>query len=359
MSVKRFDKGEARGPVRMDNGWVRVDAFLTRTGVFQYRNMDGTVRAELRLPDEVFKADALESFSLIPLTNNHPPGPLTAENTKTFAVGSVGELVRQDGEYVRAALLVTDAATVAQMDAGKRELSCGYTCDLDFTPGEFEGQRYDAVQRNIRGNHVALVDVGRAGSAVRVHMDSADGIMITSTDNQTGEQMRKFTIDGIDYEMSDVAAQAVAQQIKSLTDASEKATARADGLAAELEKEKAARADAEDPTKLQAAIAARVALETEARKHTDAAFAGLDTKAVKLAVLAKLAPEFKADGKSDAYVEARYDLAIESAAKATPALDAARVASVEATVTKTDAVFDSEAARARMIAANKARCSGK
>ena len=52
---------------------------------------------------------------------------------------------------------------------GKKELSMGYTCTYDLTPGDWDGQHYDVVQRDLKGNHVALVDKGRMGSDVRVY----------------------------------------------------------------------------------------------------------------------------------------------------------------------------------------------
>lgn len=376
MSVRRFDRGELRSPVRMDNGWLRVDAFLTRCGVFKYRNLDGTERRELRTPEEVFNPDSMASFTMIPVTDNHPPAPLTAGNAKLFTVGMTGENVKRDGMYMRNSIMVTVGEAVAKMDAGKRELSCGYTCDLDMTPGvTADGEHYDAIQRNIRGNHVAIVDVGRAGTTVRVHMDSADGVMITSTDSQPpeGKQMIKRRIDGVEYEVSESAAQALNKQdaafadqlakadarIKELNAKADAAQAKADALAGDLSKSEAARKDAEDPAKLRTRIAARVALETEARRHVgaEAKLDAMDDKQIKLAVLAKLSPDFKPEGRTDDYVQARFDHAIESASKAP--LAAARAAAVGEPARADGAAFDSDAARTRMLAGLRERSQAK
>ena len=176
--VQRYDIGTLRKPVRMGNGWLRVDGHLTRTGVFEYMNPNGSIRREYRPADEVFKADSLESFALVPLTNNHPPEALNATNTKAFAVGNVGETIRQDTDHVRATIVITDGDAARAAESGKTALSCGYSCDLDETPGTFNGERYDAIQRNIRGNHVALVDSARAGPTAKIRMDAGDAIMI-------------------------------------------------------------------------------------------------------------------------------------------------------------------------------------
>ena len=173
----RYDIGSLKAPVRCADGRLRVDGYLTRTGVFEYRNPDGSVRREYRPPEEVFNADSLATFELVPLTDNHPPEMVTAQNAKQYAVGATGESVRQDGDRVAASIVVFDAGVIAKLERGKVQLSCGYEADVEDSPGEIDGQRYDAIQRNIRGNHVAIVDVGRAGPDVRIRMDA--GIMVT------------------------------------------------------------------------------------------------------------------------------------------------------------------------------------
>jgi hypothetical protein len=78
-----------------------------------------------------------------------------------------------DGDHVAGRMVVHDEPTIAAMKAGKRQVSCGYECDLVEEPGVApDGQRFDAYQTNIVYNHVAIVDVGRAGTA-RVRMDGA------------------------------------------------------------------------------------------------------------------------------------------------------------------------------------------
>jgi hypothetical protein len=341
----------------MSNGWLRVDARLTRTGVFVYKNADGTERRELRRDEDVFDSASLESFSLVPLTNDHPPGLLDASNAKQFAVGSVGELVRRDGQFVTASILVMDAATITAMEGGKRELSCGYSCDLEETPGVFEGQRYDAIQKNIRGNHVALVTRGRAGSEARVHLDSDAAEMAESPAERT--TMRKIRIDGIEVEVGDDTAVLVERQQKAHADSLAAAKAEADKSAARADAEKA-RADAAEKARADAAAAlpaqvrARVALEVTARKHLGESVRldEMTDRQIKVAVVEKLDGVKVSDERSDAYVEGGYDAALEHAAKASPALDALRTV-VDGHAPRTDAApVDEAAARRAMIERN-------
>lgn len=170
----RVDLGTLRPARRMADGRVVADAHLTRTGVFEYLDGQGKIRRELREPTEVFRPDSLSTFQMVPVTDDHPPVLVDSTNARDYMVGSTGESVVRDDDHVRASVMVTDKRTIQKMESGKVEVSCGYTCDLDETPGVHPVYgKYDARQVNIRGNHVAIVDSARAGRTARVRMDGA------------------------------------------------------------------------------------------------------------------------------------------------------------------------------------------
>lgn len=178
----RTDLGSLRPVTRRADGTIVVDAFLTKAGVFPYRQPDGSVRYELRLPEDVFDPKSLATFEGVPVTNNHPPGMLDAKNAVQYAVGAqLGVPVRDEADHMRGRLAVYDSEMVSAMEAGKLQVSNGYTCDLVETPGihPLYG-KYDAIQKNIVGNHVAIVDRARAGvtAAARMDADCANGMMV-------------------------------------------------------------------------------------------------------------------------------------------------------------------------------------
>lgn len=332
----RFDRASYKKPTRQANGYLRADATLTRVGVFEYQLKDGSVRRELRLPEEVFHADSLASFSLAPVTNEHPPEALTGDNTSKYQVGVVGESPREDGDHVLASILITHKDSVSDIELGKRrELSCGYNCDLEAKPGVWNGQPYDAIQRKIRGNHVALVSRGRAGPEARIRLDAEDAVMAdppeTQNDSHTApgqeHDMRKVLINGIWVEVSEQAEQAlvverksnndalvkVTEDLKAATARADKESARADGLKDAADKAEKARADAADPKAIQALVQARVALEKQAGAVLEEMkLDSLSDQDVKVAVLKKLCPNLDASGKSVDYIQARYDGALEA-----------------------------------------------
>lgn len=345
MTVRRYDKSSLSKPRRELNGWLRGDAFLTRTGVFEYLNTDGSIRRELRLPEHVFDVKALQSFSSVPVTNDHPDEPLDATNTQKYQRGSVGSDVRREGDHVRASLLVTDAALVKLIEEGKVELSCGYDCDLAMTPGEWQGIKYDAVQQNIRGNHVAVVDRGRAGPTARINMDSAAAVMVRRDE---GKPMEMVTIKIGDTEMqvpkelaqkllalvnnqgstqpeaaaedkaAGEAAKADATRLRSELsrvtaerDALKQKVDAANGAEAEAKRKKDA---AEQEQKIEKRVRDRLELEGTVRGELGEDFeitAQKTDRDLQLAVIAKYLPDFKADGRDDVYVRARFDATLE------------------------------------------------
>lgn len=171
--VYRTDIGSLRPVERRPDGTIVCDAYLTRAGVFPYRQPDGSTQLELRLPDDVFDGNSLKSFEGRPVTNNHPPGMLDAQNATHFAVGCLLGVPTRDGDHMRGRLSVYDAKTISDMESGKVQVSNGYTCDCLEEPGEHpDFGPYHAIQKNIVGNHIAVVDSARAGLTAAARMDA-------------------------------------------------------------------------------------------------------------------------------------------------------------------------------------------
>lgn len=157
-------------------GYLVVPARIGRAGNVQaYRARElglagGDKIVRLHRPaEEVFSPETLASFAGKPISDNHPSEGVNAGNWKEHAVGDVGP-VRRDGDYMLSEpFTVRDAATIEKVRDGKVQLSCGYDFVLDMTPGvSAQGEAYDGVQRRIRGNHVAIVDLARGGPGCRI-----------------------------------------------------------------------------------------------------------------------------------------------------------------------------------------------
>lgn len=120
----------------------------------------------LRCPDELRKA--ADTFNNLPLLDRHIP--VTADQpSQEFIVGSTGTDATFDDPFLRNSLVLWTANAIAGVTTNQqRELSSAYSYDADMTPGTYEGAPYDGIMRNIKGNHVALVEAGRAGPEVIV-----------------------------------------------------------------------------------------------------------------------------------------------------------------------------------------------
>lgn len=160
------------------NGWFEIKGNpLSKVGVFDYSGAQ--VGAPPADADRIFKVyrpaeeladpDAIASFRLTPLINDHTmlgEDYTPAENKGVDGV--IGEDVYFSDNVLRGNVKVFSKALAEAIEKGKTELSCGYRCIYDFTAGTWNGQAYDVIQRKIRGNHVALVDEGRMGPDVSV-----------------------------------------------------------------------------------------------------------------------------------------------------------------------------------------------
>lgn len=164
-----------KATVRTINGFGQmfVDVSnISKAGVNPYRGNEIPRHAELGLDaDKVYRllrcpaelAKAVDTFNGLPLLDRHIP--VTADKpSQERIVGALGTDAAFDEPFLRNSLSVWTAGAIAGIKSKQlRELSCAYSYEADMTPGVYEGIAYDGIMRNIRGNHVALVEVGRAG----------------------------------------------------------------------------------------------------------------------------------------------------------------------------------------------------
>lgn len=128
---------------------------------------------------------AADSFNNVPVTIEHP-NQLDTPDTPQERVGTTGTDTRFEAPYLVASMKLWDKAAIEGVEnSTRRELSIFPSFfDLDMTPGEFMGQAYDGVARNISGNSVALTIKGRVGAecAVGDSQDQEETLMEGLTD---------------------------------------------------------------------------------------------------------------------------------------------------------------------------------
>lgn len=308
-----------------DEGYLRVPGRVARTGVQQYlaselgltdRKPDEVVNV-FRPPEEVFSPDSLQSYADKDITDGHPSDMVTSDSFKDVTLGHATDSGRADGNYVVVDLLIKDAGGISAVQDGRVNLSAGYNAEYVYEPGQTtDGIDYEYVQRNIRINHIALVDRARAGQGARLY------------DHQRGKGMSTITLDGQTVEVQD---QATAQLIQRSFDAVTKAKDDAEEEAAEAKKakEKAAEEKEEaeaakdsaieerDKAKQAASDEAIAARLTEVTQVRDAArkIAGDEFTCdsvvpleIKRAALAKVRDSIDWSDKGEHYVQAAWDI---------------------------------------------------
>jgi len=145
---------------------------IARTGWYEYlgeeigaQDRAGQIVKVYRSPDEVFSDAAMASFEGKVLTDEHPPSGVSPDNATRYSRGAVQNVRRgtgEDADLLLADLVVHDKTLINEIQDGKREVSCGYECEYEA----LEDGTYQ--QRQICGNHVAVVSKGRAGDRVAI-----------------------------------------------------------------------------------------------------------------------------------------------------------------------------------------------
>lgn len=379
---QRFDSIPLSDTYFTPEGYLIDNPILTRVGIFEYHNPDGTIRRELRLPEEVFAAESLASYKGKPVILTHEAGLVDVDNVQQEHIGTILSEGIQDGDNVRAQIVIHDAES---LDYGLRELSLGYTQTPDETPGVWNGQPYDAIQRNIQINHLALVEKARAGEQARLNIDGEeqggnqmskarkDGLTPeeitrlveeykqrqaqrmentnptadegTNPDEQTTDEGEKDPVQEVkdrrdrrdasgDCETMDEASGVIAQQdadIQKLLDFIAQLQAKIDFDEASGEKE--TNSDEEGASQPEAAPAEEKKEESVNMDSIDAYISqkielirlgdklhmdGIDTMKpmdAKKAIIKKVNPNIRLDGKDKAYIDAMYDITKESIGK--------------------------------------------
>jgi hypothetical protein len=287
--------------VQHPDGFIVAPANLARAGVQLYRAFELDVPGDpmreiaiFRPPEEVFAADSLATYNGIPITNGHI-GRVDPKNWRKMADGMVMS-PRRAGHYVRGDVGLASQEVLDAVASGKKQFSATYDAILEWTPGTHDGEPYEAIQRKIRVNSVALVKAARCGAACSMTDSNPDGDLKMGT--------RKVLLDGIPLDLDDVAAAAVEKVQGQLTAAQNTIAQHTAALAAVVKF-----GDASLPVSNPAAIQA--VLDDQTRRINDMA-KDVMTPAQRDAMVAdwvktmddakRLAPKVTTDGKTCAAI---------------------------------------------------------
>lgn len=250
------------------NGWIEVKGNpITKAGIFEYlgRQVDGSFEPDqivrvLRSPEELSKRETIESFRLTPWIDEHvmlghPESGMVSAEEKGIE-GVIGEQTYWDdaAQMIRGNIKVFSSNMDDLIARGKRELSAGYRCKYEVCSGVWNGEKYDAIQKDIRANHLALVKEGRMGPDVAV----------------LDHQLIKFTFDARDITMAD---EKLKEQMDALTkmvgDGLKAMDEKIDDLKKEVKDSKATDNDDDVDPKVAADKAAKDAAEEKEKEEKE------------------------------------------------------------------------------------------
>lgn len=297
-------------------GYLIADVVLCRTGIQEYHSseLEG-VQGEPRIirvyrpASEVFAPEAVASFRLKPFCNGHGD-MINTGNIKRYQVGTIGESLAQDGDRLVGKVVITDQATINEIQRGKTQVSCGYDADYDWTAGLTpDGIEYEAVQRNIRGNHLALVEEGRCGCQCVIK----DGSIKLENENEVKDMPPEAPTDiGAQIATLTAMVQALTEMVGKMTSAEMPAgEVPAEGeMTGEVITPDMAEIKADDPEAATTDGLLKVYDDAKSLVGAGVKITGSNAKQIKAAALKLKYPSASFDGKSYAYLSARFDAAL-------------------------------------------------
>ena len=332
-------------------GYLRCWSTIARTGVQMYTDSDGLIRREYRPETEVASPESLASFAGKAITLEHPPVLLDSANTKDYQIGFSGTEVVYDNGFVRAVMTITDQDAIERIMRGDvKEVSAGYRVNYEANAGVTDsGENYDGIQKEISGNHIAVVRRGRAGPQVKLHLDrldAADPSLITPLEEPS--MTAKVNFDGAEFEVTESVALAITKEREDAKMSYEDMKKKCDELQAAADSMKADMASMEEEMKakqdsaegradalseenaalksdLEAAkqvnvdsiVEERIALIDKARPSLDSAFdfAGKSVREIMEASIKAVRGDADLSDRSDDYVTAMFDTLAEAGAR--------------------------------------------
>lgn len=354
-----------------DSGQMIAPCSIARTGVMSYlakecgdafKDRDPMSIVKIAtLAEDLFCKDSIESYRSAPITVGHPEDDVNTENSKDLVKGMLEGLPLRDGELLSATLVLNDADAISITKQSDSQLSSGHTARLVLCDAAVTG--YDAKKTHIRCNHVAIVPRGRAGADVRIaDADAvAEEVFVEPVFDAEGNEVKPVEVPAAvvpDVVVEPVAAEVVEPVAVALGDAA--------ALAIEVAQLTVKLEDAQAEIKtlklidIDTLVQERLELVSNVLKLADGiVVVGKSAMELKREVVAKCR-DSDMTGKSDAYIEARYEVLLEDAAagKPTPVesdmTKALRTAAlVKSTTLKDKELSPAELSRQKMILRNQ------
>jgi len=320
-----------------DSGQLIVPCAFARTGSQQYSaeslglpSSQGIVSV-FRDEAEVFKDTSIETFRSVPVTIDHPtmdglPVAVTTKNSADLQVGFLEGLPVRDEDTLSGTLVITDQKAIDLIQEGTVQLSAGYTCDVVEKDGKY-------YQKNIRANHIAIVERGRAGSVCSIadSIQTKEEIMTKVAPLGTPAEETPVVVDAVEetpvekvVEDSPTADKATEITVDTLTVDMDILQAKYDSSLLTIDSLKAEVKSVTDS--IEDLVNERTDVISTAKDLTDKEdFSGMSVKEIKSFIVAdKLSIDLT--DRSDEYVQARLDILLEDSTKETPLAEAMKPA---------------------------------
>ena len=322
-----------------NTGFLHSKVAICRSGVQEYLGRELGLTGDdvnkmfnvLRHPDDVKNIDSLNTYKNLVVTDDHPvEGWVNVDNVKQLQKGQMSETSideSQEEVHLNGVITITDAGLIDVTMRGKVEVSLGYARELIAEDGIYNGIPYQYRFINIIANHLSVVDRGRCGGTCKIINDKKYDIMLDVKTNEEGVLV-KITINGEEFEVSEAVHKAIMaerkstdeetekkdkeveskdEEIKEVEKANDKLTAKNDDLQLKLKTSNDAKISDTDLNKLVVERAGLLSFAQTVIGDSIPEDVVNDAMAIKKAVVEKHF-NISVDGKSDAYVDARFEM---------------------------------------------------
>jgi uncharacterized protein len=329
---------QIKGTEITEEGFLHVPAHVGKPGILVYYRGDsqldhipefkhlplGTPIPILRDEKETFDPKSLASYRYKPVTNNHPlDGLLNSGTAKKHQVGMTKGKVRRTEDTIRLGLVITDQGAISDAQAGKRAISPGYTCELVVGDGVHPvWGEYKGKQTEIRCNHIAIVNAGRAGHKVRLGDEAKRKRKELNMPDKEILNLHRRTFGGVTVSFSDQGAEVVdgmTAKIAAYKKENDNLRVELADVKKKLDEAKGRLATLEDKqtdvAALDKAVNDRATLITDAKRlHPEIKTEGKTNTAIMLDALSKASTR-DYSGKSDDFVRGAFLEAVDKAEK--------------------------------------------
>lgn len=329
MNKKRFDRVEI-SPETLQRlaatGFLTYEFVAAKPGVYPYYDNElERVVYELKHPDDLLRPEVVSQLNHLPITEDHPSEMVNLDNSYLVMGVTHSDSRIEDGVLLGSGTVFEPGLVAKIVNHQKDGCSVGFVCELVDEIGDYEGQRYERRQTNFKFNHLAMCALPRCGPDCVARVDSLDkdadvAVQVMDeavpllNERRQVKEMKKIRIDSAEFEVPDEVAAKLEQQNGQISEVQGRLDAREDEVKRLREENDTLKKQTVPAEKIDELVEARAKLLEAAQGFVAGEYdgKGKTERQIKIDCIAAFSGgKFTGDGRSDDYINARFDTMLE------------------------------------------------